>query len=115
MPSKKIDKVCKYCNKAYLGIPKSRFCSNSCSGKNKKKRIYTLCANCNSPVERKLSVSLKHSLSYCSDKCRSKYQKTLIENKNPNYKKINFKCKGCNKTSKVTPSEARYKKYCNQK
>ena len=114
MPKKKIEKFCKQCKNKYIGISTSKFCSLKCAGNNKKIRINTPCINCNKAVERKLSVAKKYPLAYCSDNCRSEHLKTLTGNKNPNYKRINFKCNGCNQISKVKPYKAKSKLYCSQ-
>jgi hypothetical protein len=87
MPSKKIDKFCEYCKKDYLGIPKSRFCSQKCSSDIKKTKV--ICLNCNEIIFKPKSKILKTS--FCTHHC-------YLDYKQKNNTRSETQCNYCNKT-----------------
>lgn len=97
--------VCEYCGKesyqtkTQYNRAKHHFCSFDCSIKWRSEQTKEIrkCEIC----EKEFEVNKSDKKRFCSTKCQSKWQKTLVGEKNSRYKQINGTCSWCNKLIKI--------------
>lgn len=102
----KYEKTCKYCNKIYTTINKnSKYCSQKCSGKDKRRRVKTQCTYCGNTIELVSSHYKSIDNHFCNKDCwRSYLSENMEGSKNHNYNRIEYNCDGCDKPIMVIPS-----------
>lgn len=112
---------CKNCGKIFyrrlqhIKRQENHFCSTQCEFeyKSKEARENRKCEICGE----EFITFKKSNQRFCSNKCNSLWQTTIIGEDNPNYKRISMNCSWCNKEIKVSKYKLKINKYhfCNIK
>ena len=97
--------MCEYCGeesyqtKTQYNRAQHHFCSNDCSIKWRSEQSKEIreCEVC----KKKFKVNKSDPKRFCSTKCQSEWQKTLIGEKNSRYKQIDGTCTWCSKPIKI--------------
>lgn len=77
----RVEKVCEHCGKSFIGIEKSRFCSNVCKSAWRRKagldNVVRICKLCG----KEFKVNKYSKQQFCSKKCGSKHHTIINEEK----------------------------------
>lgn len=112
--------TCENCGKIFyrrqyhIDKNEHQFCSNKCQKEYQHKERYEIrkCEICGNEFEcSKLSTQR-----FCSQKCNSEWQKTLLNEDNPNFKSIKMPCSYCGKEIYVKPFKFNIQEhfFCNE-
>lgn len=115
--------TCQFCGEEFYNAKKkAKFCSSTCQGLSRKKRVLVKCSFCGKDVETIESKVKKHELLYCNQTCRTEHLKELMKGENnPNYtgvKKVYVRklhdctCEQCGKSFK---SPLKSRRFCSHK
>lgn len=94
-------KNCLNCGSEFNGKPKQKCCSRKCSNELMYGVNNVKCDFCGKEFRKSKSKTERSKRHYCSIKCKSEHQKTLLKGENnPNFKKANTDI-GCSNCGKV--------------
>ena len=113
--------VCENCGKEFyrreyhINKNKHQFCSNTCQMEYQHKEKFEIrkCQICGKEFE----CSKISTQRFCSNKCNSKWQKTLIGEDNPNFTSVKIPCTYCGNEIYVKPSRLNIQNhfFCDEK